>query len=269
MTTDQHINDLARKMSGNRTPAEMQEMFARQGSIPELAEITETERNYWHGVFADRPTSSALMITRQTAQEMEYDTARRKVWALMLLRAAHISELENQNFEWDMEPDFANTVRQLTKYFINDPSCEYPLTKGLFLYGLPGTGKTELMHIFERFTRENELSKAFQFSSLSKIYTDAKANADFDPVSPNVCFDRCFDEFGRYLGAVKRYGDDLDINEAIIEQRYERMKRYGQLTHLIANMTPNETENKFSPMLADRIGEMCTGVFFTGKSKRK
>lgn len=200
---------------------------------------------------------------------MDYETAKRKVWALMQLRAAHISDLEGNPFEWEMDDDFKANIKNLIQYFINDSRCDWPLNKGLFIYGAVGTGKTEIMHILERFTRENELSKAFQFSSLSKVYTDAKASADFDPIAQNVCFDRCFDEFGRYVGAVKRYGDDLDINEAILEQRYERFKRYGQLTHLVANLAPNETQEKFSPAIFDRVRSMCTGVYFKGESKRK
>lgn len=246
----------------------------KSGDFSAIVEKSEAERAYWQEVFKEREPTSGLFVTRSTRQEMDFDAARRKVWALMQLRAAHISDLQNSPFEWDMNPDFSATVRALTKYFINDPTAVHggnslPLSKGLFLYGAVGTGKTELMLIFERFCRDNNLSKQFYFSSLSKVYTDAKASADFDPVAPNVCFSRCFDEFGRYVGAVKRYGDDLDINEAIFEQRYERFKRYGQITHLIANLAPNETAERFSPMLVDRIRSMCTGIYFKGESKRK
>lgn len=271
-----NLDEIAKQLAGNLSPDQLRERWeAREnGAKFARAETSEAERDYWQDVFKPRETGAALFVTRSTRQEMEYEAARRKVWALMQLRAAHISDLQNTPFEWDMNPDFAAAVRALTKYFINDPTAEYdgkplPLTKGLFVFGAVGTGKTELMQIFERFCRENDLTKAFQFSSLSKIYTDAKANADFDPIAPNVCFDRCFDEFGRYVGAVKRWGDDIDINEAILEQRYERFKRYGQFTHLVANLAPNETAEKFSPMLFDRIRSMCTGIYFKGQSKRK
>lgn len=274
----QNLDEIARSLAGNLSPDQLEKVW-REGSVAGEREFprpvpNELERAYWQQVFSKQQTGQSLFVTRSTRQEMEYETARRKVWALMQLRAAHISDLEGKPFEWDMNADFAAAVRALTKYFVNDPTAEYdgkplPLTKGLFIYGAVGTGKTEVMHIMQRFATENNLTKAFHFSSLSKTYTDAKASADFDPVAPNVCFDRCFDEFGRYVGAVKRYGDDLDINEAILEQRYERFKRYGQLTHLIANLTPNETAEKFSPMLVDRIRSMCTGIYFKGESKRK
>lgn len=273
---EKSIEEIARQLAGNLSPDQVRERWAalENGAKFAAPQIGEAERAYWQRVFDEKEAPQTLYVTRSTRREMDYETARRKVWALMQLRAAHISDLQNAPFEWEMTAAFAAVVRALTKYFINDPTAEYdgkpiPITKGLFIYGAVGTGKTELMQIFERFCRENDLSKAFQFSSFSKIYTDAKANSDFDPIAPNVCFDRCFDEFGRYVGAVKRWGDDLDINEAILEQRYDRFKRYGQLTHLIANLAPNEVETKFSPMLFDRIRSMCTGVYFKGESKRK
>lgn len=272
----QNLDEIARQLAGNLSPEQVRERWeAREnGAKFETTEIGEAERAYWQRVFDEKEAPQSLYVTRSTRQEMEFEEARRKVWALMQLRAAHISDLQNAPFEWEMTPDFAAAVRALTKYFINDPTAEYdgkqiPLTKGLFIYGAVGTGKTELMLIFERFCKDNNLSKQFQFSSMSKIYTDAKADAAFDPVSPNVCFSRCFDEFGRYTGAVKRYGDDLDINEAVLEQRYERFKRYGQLTHLISNMDTNEAKDKFSPMLFDRVRSMCVGIYFKGESKRK
>lgn len=272
----QNLDEIAAKLAGNLSAEQTRQRWEARQNGAQFArpETSDAERAYWQRVFSEPTAPQTLFVTRSTRQEMEYETARRKVWALMQLRAAHISDLENRQFEWEMSPDFAAAVRALTKYFINDPTAEHdcnplPLTKGLFIYGAVGTGKTELMHIMQRFATENNLTKAFQFSSLSKVYTDAKASADFDPIAQNVCFERCFDEFGRYVGAVKRYGDDLDINEAILEQRYERFKRYGQLTHLVANLAPNETADKFSPMLVDRVRSMCTGVYFKGESKRK
>ena len=265
------IEAIARKLAANLSPDELREKWeARQsGAAPEKV-ITDQEREYWHRVFSTPETKPVLAISRRTACEMEYETARKKVWALLQLRAAHIADLENNpEFRWVFSEEEKTILKNLVRYFINDPECQYQLSKGLFLYGAPGTGKTEIMQVMERFCRENELSKAFEFTSLSRVHIQAKAEKDFDPIVHNVQKDRCFDEFGRFVGPVIRFGESLDINEALIEMRYERFKRYGQLTHFIANTTPNELENAFSPMIFDRLRSMCTSIAFRGESKRK
>lgn len=271
MSTGLDIDKVAEYLSGGLSPEQLRERFVGQYGERRFPrqEPTEIEREYWQKVFKERPAGNALMVTRSTKQEMEYSEARIKVWNLMQLRAAHISDLEGVNFEWRFDDEEKERNANLVKYFINDPSCSFPLSKGLFIYGAPGTGKTEIMQVFARFCKENGLSKAFEMVTLSRVYETAKVDKGFDPITPNVQGDKCFDEFGRHVGCVNIYGNDLDINEAILEGRYDRAKRYGQLTHVIANITPNETESKFTPMVFDRLRSICTGVYFKGESKRK
>lgn len=294
------IDALAKELANGMSLEQLREKQGftplTSGSIPALAPlvpITENGKRYLEGL---RASSTAKIITspRRIRQEMPYDdadfeqwvkqgwistldsggaliTAKRKVWGLLQMRAAEISVLENRDFDWVFDENLPWIVKNMTKYFINDPSCEFigGLAKGLFLYGLPGTMKTELMQIFERFTRENKLQKQFQFTSMSEVYAKAKVDKGFDPITPNIQLDRCLDEFGRYTGAVTNFGESVDINEVIIEQRYPRFRAGGQLTHIIANMTPNEADGVFSSMIFDRIRQMCTSIHFEGQSKRK
>lgn len=269
----QDINTIAQQLAGGLS---LDELRRRQsGAIAKdrvkSPEEIEAEFKYWERVFAEKPISKGIpFVCRNTAQEMEYEEARRKFWGIMQMRAAHIATLENNPaFEWVITPEFGEILRNLVKYFINDFTSKYPLTKGLFVFGENGTGKTETMQAFAAFTDRFELSKRFVFGSMSEVYYKARADKDFDPVTLNEQHDRCFDEFGRNVGPVIRFGDALDINEAIIEARYNRFRRYGQITHFVANMAPNEAEARLSPMVFDRLRSMCTSIEFTGKSKRK
>lgn len=245
------------------------------GAIPQTPEQIEATAKYWETVFSTPPKSqTGYVMVRNTNQEMDYLEARKKVWALLQMRACHIEAFENfevrtgKPFEWQFDENDIFIIQNTIKFFINDCTCKFPLTKGLFFYGAPGTGKTEIVNVMAKFCADNELTKKFEISSLSEIYVKYKADKAYNPVTPFVQFDRAFDELGRYAGPVVSFGDPLDINEAIIEQRYERMKRYGQLTHFIANATPNELEPLFTPMVFDRLRSMCTGVHFKGNSKR-
>jgi len=292
------IDALAAELAKGLSLDEMRKMQGGKlsgGGIPALSEtkpITERGRAHLDSLKISS-TAKIVAIPRRIVQEMPYDdadfeawvkagkistldnggalaTAKRKVWALLEMRSAHISVIENREFNWVFDENLPWIIRNMTKYFINDPSCEFRggLAKGLFLYGVPGTMKTELMLIFERFCRENNLQKQFQFTSMSDVYAKAKVDSKFDPITQNIQLDRCLDEFGRYTGAVLNFGESLDINEVVIEQRYPRFRNGGQLTHIIANIDPNQAEPLFSPMIFDRIKQMCTSVHFKGQSKR-
>lgn len=200
-------------------------------------------------------------------QEMPYQTARDKFRVILEDRTRQI-EIQKPGFKWVFSEADRVIWSNALKYFINDPSCIWPLTKGLFFYGGFGTGKTELFQMLERFCRENELQKAFKFTSMSGEYVRARSEKEYDAVAPNVQFDRAFDEVGRYTGTVNHYGNQVDINEAILEERYRRWQNYGQLTHIISNLDTHGMEAHLSGMLFDRIRSMCTSVFFEGNSKR-
>lgn len=211
------------------------------------------------------------MQTVSIPQTLDYREARKRLWGILQLRAASIAIHEAREFDWIFDEDQKQTIRGLIQYFINDPECPWPLHKGLYVFGMPGTGKTEIMRALSRFTIEAGIQKKFQVSSFSEIYTEAKTstNREHDPIGDNLKFNRCFDEFGRYVGAVNRFGNTIDIAETLVELRYERFQRYGQITHFIANATPAETADLVTPMVFDRIRSMCTSIEFPGQSKRK
>lgn len=268
----EYLNEIAKQLAGGMSLEQLrqsQQQAAEKPRVKSQQEI-EAEQAYWTKVFAERPAKNALFVSRRTAQEMDYEKARRNFWEIMQIRAAQIAMLENNPaFSWKISPQFAETLQNLVKYFINDPSGKLPLTKGLFIFGENGTGKTEVMQALCKFTTEFNLSKQFTLTSMSDVYNMARADKDYDPIQTNQMFDRCFDEFGRNIGPVLRFGDPLDINEAIIEARYSRFRRYGQITHFISNMTGNEAEAHLSPMVFDRLRHLCSSVVFHGKSFRQ
>jgi len=254
------LEQLREKQGGN--PYETR--FEQSPTIP----ITDKGREHLQRVAMANPIP-AQIPARQIIQEMEYEAARISFWSVMQVRALELSQIECREFEWQLSNEALDRIRNIIKYFINDPESAYPLQKGLFVMGTTGTGKSEIMNMAAKFCSDNKLSKEFEVSRMSQIYTRAKTDKDFDPITPYTQFNRCFDEFGRHIGGVMRFGDSLNINEAIVEERYERMKRYGQITHFISNMTTQEAADHFPPMVFDRMREMCTSVVFAGQSKRQ
>jgi len=264
------INQIAHELANGLS---LEQLRARQDGprwatsepSPEAAARLE---EYWNNVFTRPVKQSPIMMTRRHAQEMDYEVARKKVAALFNRRADEI-ERTGQPFKWEIPKggELSGIIQNMIRYFINDPSCEWPLYKGLLVYGLPGAGKTEVMGIMQRFTVEEKLTKAFVMTSMTDIYTKARTDKQYDPMAA-VQSDRCFDEFLRTAGSVNYYGDQIDLNEVLIEKRYVRNRNYGQLTHFITNGDTATAKDMLSEMLFDRIKGMCTGVRFPGESKR-
>lgn len=267
MTHDVDIDKIALELAGGLSLEQLRERQSKHFAPSETAPITERGKEHLKRV-SNAHQIQPQQVTLRIAQEMSYDEARKSFWSIMEARAFELSTIENREFNWQISNEMAARIKSMLRYFINDPESEHPLNKGLFICGSPGTGKSEFIEMFSRFCTANKLSKEFQISSLSNIHTRAKSDKDFDPITPFVQFNRCFDEFGRHIGPIVRFGDSLNINEAIIEERYERNKRYGQITHLIANMDTKDVKATFPPMIFDRIKSMTSSIVFGGESKR-
>jgi len=265
------INEIAKELAGGLSLDQLrskQDGDRSDQRRPKTPEEIEREWAYWEKVMNPTPTPNAGPRPRIFTQEMEYELAKRELWKIFQERAYHISINEDRDFRWQFtESDGAN-IRNMLKWFINDPSGALPINRGLYIYGARGTGKTEVIDALRIFAANNKLQKQFISSRMSDIYQAAKADKDFDPVTVNVQFDRIFDEFARFTGPVKRFGDDLDINEAIMEQREARYKSYGQLTILISNGSKEQVEPVLSSMLFDRVRSFTSDVHFEGESKR-
>ena len=271
MNNPPNIDTLASAFSGGLTLDQLRErMSGKPRTIAAPVQLTEQQREYQRAYFErirQGKKYEAAPRQRIFRQEMPYQTAREKFRLILEDRTKQI-EIQKPGFKWVFSEADRVIWSNALKYFINDPSCIWPLTKGLFFYGGFGTGKTELFQMLERFCRESDLQKAFKFTSMSGEYVRARSEKEYDAVAPNVQFDRVFDEVGRYTGTVNHYGNPIDLNEANFEERYRRWQNYGQLTHIITNLDTHGMEAHLSGMLFDRIRSMCTSVFFEGNSKR-
>lgn len=254
-------------LSGGYSLEELRQMQERPRfvSAEPSQEAVQALQTYWERVYSTKPRQ--VKNNRSYAQIMPYSEGRKKVAELLDERAAEITAITGRPFCWDIPAggELAAVIRGLIQYFTNDPASPWPIHKGLLVYGMPGAGKTEIMRIFQRFA--SGTTKAFEFTSFSDVYTKARMDKSFDFMNC-ATFDRCFDEFLRHTGAVSYFGDQIDVNEALIEARYTRNRNYGQITHFITNGDTNTVQQMLSAPAFDRVRGMCSGVEFPGESKR-
>lgn len=271
MNNSPNIDTLAAAFSGGLTLEQLRERMSwNTRTIAAPIELTPEQIEYRKAYLERVHNSRAGEITiksRSFVQEMSYEDARSKFRLIFDERTDQIAA-QKPGFQWVFTDADRLIWSNCLKYFINDPSCAWPLQKGLYLYGKPGNGKTELILMLEKFTQQNSLQKQFRYCSMSEQYTVAKAIKEYDAVTPNVQFDRCFDEMFLQHGIIKQFGNDIDLTQCIFEQRYTRFNRYGQLTHAVSNFDTKTATGLLTEMLGDRFRAMFTGVYFQGESKR-
>ena len=123
MQTD--IDTIARDLAANLSLDQLREKWeARQNlyasKTADSPEVIAYRERYWRRCQTEKPV---LFVTRQTRQEMDYETARRKVVELLNERGDQIARIENNPaFRWVFNDD--------EKEIIKNPSADSYLLEG-------------------------------------------------------------------------------------------------------------------------------------------
>lgn len=169
----------------------------------------------------------------------------------------------------------ATIISELLKYFTGNVS-EYDLTKGMYLYGSYGVGKTTLMYAINSCINtiapldgsgKKVNPNAFMSASIETIVEHFKKEGNlvrfgYDEVKRHFCIH----EFGKKT-TEKIYGTEVNsIIESLFMIRYE-LYQEGYLTHVTSNYSPFDID--IPAIIMDRMVEMFNFVEIKGDSLRK
>lgn len=150
-------------------------------------------------------------------------------------------------------------------------------SKGLWLWGPIGTGKSTIIQIMNMYDKlANGLSMGgypiggFMIELASTVATKfaAKGSDGLEPYTYNYGNVRTisFDELGREPLPAKHFGTELNVMQYVFQCRYEF--RSEAHTHVTTNLTLNEVQKKYGDHIADRINEMFNVIEVRGRSRR-
>lgn len=181
--------------------------------------------------------------------------------------------------EFEVFPEMEEYYIDLFAYFKGYKRGFDP-KKGLLICGNVGTGKTLSMNVMLK------IFKNFQIVNTRYIVRDYFATKPPASIidlygrdsfyrNPAGVMDRnrpktiCFDDFGLENVNVKNFGNEQNILEEIILDRYDEFRKCGMLTLATTNLSAKMIEETYGGRVRDRLREMMNYVTLTGESKRK
>lgn len=146
-------------------------------------------------------------------------------------------------------------------------------TKGICLIGGIGTGKTLLMKIFKEYTMNVLCKNSFVPFSAQEIVHNVESDGlsylkQFGTAAdtPSVCY---FDDVASANEIVNHFGTKTNVLESVLSMRYDVFSRYGKLTHITTNASPEQLKKLYGERVYDRMIEMFNFVVLDSDSKRK
>lgn len=166
-------------------------------------------------------------------------------------------------------------IQNLFNYFLGFSDCNLDLRKGIMLMGTVGTGKTDLMTIFAKFTgrfriTESRIIVREYMKDGVKGLERWSYNYELNQhgVSRPKPFELCIDDFGLEREEAGNFGNRQDVMSELMADRYQIFRNQGIKTHAITNLARG-LESKYDERLNDRFREMFNVVKLTGNSRRK
>lgn len=172
-------------------------------------------------------------------------------------------------------------IRDLVLYFTDHPESKLDPSKGIYIMGTVGTGKSTLLEIIDAWPLNKKKflwarCKALQrdytlsgFKNVDKYGIDAyrrKNNVKCREYGYAITY--CFDDFGEERIS-KSYGTEALIMEDIIQDRYVEFESTGMITHITTNIQDADIIEKiYGIRVRDRIRAMFNIVKLNGPTFR-
>lgn len=161
---------------------------------------------------------------------------------------------------------------------------KYDPSKGLWLWGDIGTGKSTMLEIVRDFChivrpaisyrdqhmtrtmRKDKWEYGFRITNASLV-AGMFAKGGYPSIEEYIITCRqAFDEVGRECIPTGYFGNMENVFQYIIQRRYDL--RHGDFTHVTSNLSPDQIGGIYGDHIADRCNEMFNFVEMSGLSWR-
>lgn len=256
--------------------------------IAQLHPSLQQERTlepYNHVTLTEEETAEALRLARE---KKHYEIANREYWEKVnrpqeFKRYTAEQLLESLGKSLVIDEQNREVVETLCEYFAGDERFEkrsdrFKLSKGIYLAGGVGVGKTTLMNILKQ--NQHQSFKIVGCRAAETLFaTEGDAAIRYLSGTVTVAINSnpfghqkigiCFDDLGTESEG-KHYGKDKNVMTEIILNRYDAQLS-GNFTHITTNLSVEELEQRYGTRVKDRLREMMNMITFDkdAPSRRK
>jgi len=160
--------------------------------------------------------------------------------------------------------------QQLIYYFFNDMKFEGDLSKGLFINGHKGTGKTIAMQVMRNlyFTGICKTPKGFFLKPCENLVIEYEKVGG--KMLENYITGRfCFEDLGTERKDAVHYGTHCNVMKELLFIAYRKWQDSGEPTFITSNYNFELISEQYDIRVEDRFREMYNQLSLTGDSLRR
>lgn len=155
----------------------------------------------------------------------------------------------------------------VVKYLMGHDTGPVTTSKGLYIWGRVGCGKTTLLRVAGVF------AKIFNKRNGYRIQHCHDCSSDFQLRGPESLNDSsggsiCYDELGSEPLTTSYYGTQVPVMAMHVDKRYRLWTTMGRWTHFTSNFDLKWVGENYGVREADRVREMCNVLKMPGGSRR-
>jgi hypothetical protein len=176
------------------------------------------------------------------------------------------TEIFEAVFNREYIPNQYPILGNLMLYASGNANALYPLTRGVYLWGKCGTGKSVLLEALRHMTITcwpDNWWRQYDCNAVALVRSE-EAFAQY------ILWEKpaYYDDLGSEPLMVKLYGSELYPMVEVITARYNLWQRKGVPTHFTSNHDLQWVEEQYGTRVASRLAEMCTVTEVKGKNLR-
>lgn len=239
-----------------------------------ISEIDWQEGIDWELIFKEYNSARHYSIWEKEQRKKEIDEEQRKKEELVKRCTANyvfnVMKWTSKNvYEKDLlvNDDTTYLIKVLCFFLSNDPRFEtelkFSFSKGLWIRGISGLGKTHLVKCVEK----NELYPILILSMLD-IQEEIKNSGEYQIFSTEYKRKIFLDDVGTEEAVINHFGTKISWFKDFIELYYMGKKNFDKLI-VTTNNSFKEIEGKYGFRVKSRLTEMFNVVDVKGKDLRK